>query len=1200
MTMMDALFDVDALHGGGGGDDPPPGGRELTRAQAAAVGDRTRSLLLSANAGSGKTSVLVERFVRAVRDDGIDPARILAITFTDKAAGELRERLRARLRELGDREAARATEGAFVSTIHGFCARLLRAHAVAAGLDPAFAVLDEGRATRLRERAFAEALRGFLAAGDGPALDLAAAYGPDRLRAAIVAVHEALRSEGHERPRLPAVAPRPAPDPEREALHAAHAALAAELAGAGDGRSVDAARGALERCAHLLEDIEAGTVPWPGRLEALRIVCGNAAALQTDACRVYVEAHDAYERACADHHAARAAPLLGALLERYGEAYAAAKRARGALDFDDLELGARALLAGEGAVRRAWAERFALIMVDEFQDTNRRQLALLEALDRDNVFCVGDEFQSIYGFRHADVEIFRRRRAELAERGAALELAESFRARPEIVTALNAVFGERFGEAFVPLAAAREPAGGDEPRVELLITDQRGWEDVDLGDTLPPGQAWRHAEARLVAQRVRELVDAGEAQAGDVAILVRATAAMPAFERALADVGLAALASAGRGFWSRQEVVDLVSYLAALANPLDERAVVGVLASPLTGVSADGLAVAAAAARDAGRDLWWTLEAAFAAGDEAPWLPALEPADAAALAAFCPRFAAERRRAPRFALDDLLERAIAAAGYDAHVLGLLGGVRRMANVDKLLRLAREFEAAEGRDLRAFVDHAAALEQAQRREPEAPVDDPDADAVRLMTIHAAKGLEFDVVVAADLGRRANLQTPDLLVDGDRLGLRLALLDGRSATPALAYAELRDRHQLAQSQEEERVLYVALTRARERLIVSGAADSARWPREGPGSAPLAWLGPALAPDLPDRLGAAAPDTAVAVVPVGETSSLRLVLNAPATVGHALREEFLAPADADATAAAVTGGDAAGRPVPAAPDAAAPASPSGPLSSTSLTAYFRCGYRFYAQRVLGLPDVPPPGAAGAPAPGERRDRLDARERGVLTHALIEEVDFAHAGVPPAERVAAIAARLGLPAGATDVDRARELVAAFAATPLAARLAAARHLRREHEFAFELEPGAGPLLNGALDLLAIEPDGGWLVVDAKTDAVSEAQDLPALVTDAYGIQRDVYALAALRAGAPRVEVVYAFLARPSEPVAARFGADQQGALAARLAALAAGIARADFAPTANPHAGLCATCPARERLCPHPRELKLRPAPRPPTASR
>src|SRR5437764_13773101 len=207
-----------------------------------------------------------------------------------------RARVRGRLLELGDRDHARRTEAAFVSTIHGFCARLLRAHAVAAGLDPAFSVLDEPRAARARERAFAEALRAFLAAHGQPALDLAAAYGPDRLRSAIVAVHDALRSQGHDHPRLPAVAVRPAPDAERESLRAAHAALAAELAGAGNGKSVDAAREALDRCAHLLEDLESGTVPWPGRLSALKVVCGNATALQTDACRTYVEARDAFER----------------------------------------------------------------------------------------------------------------------------------------------------------------------------------------------------------------------------------------------------------------------------------------------------------------------------------------------------------------------------------------------------------------------------------------------------------------------------------------------------------------------------------------------------------------------------------------------------------------------------------------------------------------------------------------------------------------------------------------------------------------------------------------------------------------------------------------------------------------------------------------------------------------------------------------
>src|SRR5271170_5232740 len=161
----------------------------LTDEQEQAIARRAEPLLLSAAAGSGKTSVLVERFVAAVREDGIAPARILAITFTERAAGELRARVRARLLALDDREAARDTEAAFVGTFHSFCARLLRAHSLAAGLDPAFTILDEGLAGRLRESAFAAALRGFLADERGEAVDLLAAYGVDRVRGMLEQAH---------------------------------------------------------------------------------------------------------------------------------------------------------------------------------------------------------------------------------------------------------------------------------------------------------------------------------------------------------------------------------------------------------------------------------------------------------------------------------------------------------------------------------------------------------------------------------------------------------------------------------------------------------------------------------------------------------------------------------------------------------------------------------------------------------------------------------------------------------------------------------------------------------------------------------------------------------------------------------------------------------------------------------------------------
>ena len=198
---------------------PPRHVRALTPEQAHAVAERDADLLLAAAAGSGKTSVLVERFVAHVVEDGIAPGRILAITFTEKAAGELRRRIRARLLELGERDAAREAEGAWIGTVHGFCARVLRGHAVAAGLDPAFAVLDEPVSRDLRNAAWEHALGEWMEAGAEPALDLAAAFGADQLRLAIEDVFAVLRSAGQTSPRLPI--PPAGADPRPLQAHAA-------------------------------------------------------------------------------------------------------------------------------------------------------------------------------------------------------------------------------------------------------------------------------------------------------------------------------------------------------------------------------------------------------------------------------------------------------------------------------------------------------------------------------------------------------------------------------------------------------------------------------------------------------------------------------------------------------------------------------------------------------------------------------------------------------------------------------------------------------------------------------------------------------------------------------------------------------------------------------------------------------------------
>jgi ATP-dependent exoDNAse (exonuclease V) beta subunit len=633
----------------------------------------------------------------------------------------------------------------------------------------------------------------------------------------------------------------------------------------------------------------------------------------------------------------------------------------------------------------------------------------------------------------------------------------------------------------------------------------------------------------------------------------------------------------------------------------------------------------AAAGREGGRGAWAALEEAAggaAATEPAPdgaaggaaatglapngaagaapttWLAALPAGERARLVRFAELFAAERARSERLAVEVLLERAIVATGYDLAILARAGGERRLANLRKLMRLAREYERSEGRDLRGFLAYAATQDLAQAREGEAALESEGLDAVRLMTIHRAKGLEFPVVCVADLGRQGAGGRERLLVGRDgEVGLRLAALGGGDAVPALAYERLAAEEQRADAEEERRLFYVAMTRARERLILSGHTDCERWPEPRPGGPPLDWIARALTGGDPRAaFGPEAPDRVLERAWDGRAARLRCRLNAAATLDVVLPRTALAPVPR-----ARAGG--LGTALPAAPKVTpAPRTPRPApqrLSYTSLEDYARCGYRFYLQRVLGLPrEAPPPAPADAdetPA----APRLDPRVRGTLVHLLLEGLDFARPVVPPPEEVAALAATQGAeltPAEAADI---RALVGAFAASPLCGRLAPAARVRREAGFAFGLDAGgAGPLVNGFIDVLAIEHDGAALVVDYKSDRLDGA-DPQELVERDYATQRLVYALAALRDGAERVEVAHCFLEAPDRPVSATFERAEMPALAERLVGLARGVLDERYAVTATPHRELCADCPGRRALCSHPESRTLAPLTPPPAPS-
>jgi ATP-dependent exoDNAse (exonuclease V) beta subunit len=1066
-------------------------------------------VFVSAGAGTGKTTVIVERFCRAVCERGLDVDSILVITYTERAAGELRGRIRKRLRELGRHDLARQLDAAWISTIHGFCHRLLRAYPFAAGIDPRFRVLDDSQGRVLRGEAFRTALEEFCSGEHAPArLRLLASYGGRRLRRMLTGVHETLRSSG-----LPLRLEAP-DDPKLDERLQELRACAQEI-------------GAEEMLRFL------DTPPGP---EALLDLSDFRAVEGLD------DPTRAVERAALEALAVRDRAELQELLLAYDRAYRAAKDRESALDFEDLQLLARELLREHEEIRERESWRFRSIMVDEFQDTNRLQCELVDLLARDDgeLFFVGDEFQSIYRFRHADVEVFRERREQA---GGVLALTQNYRSRPEVLEVINHLFSADFGESFQPLAAAGrfpDPAFG--PAVELLVTDKDSYKGT--------GVHWRAAEARHIAGRVRELVDSGEAEPGQIVLLFAAGTDARLYEEELRAAGLPTFRATGRDYYHQQQVVDLLAYLRLLHNRYDDEALVSVLASPFVGVSNDALVLLRRAAPK--RPLFAGLE-----GDLTAF--GLSSRDERLFRAFLQRYERLAAQASSLTLERLCEQIVCEHDYDLAVLAQWDGRRRYANLRKLARLARSYEELRGPDVEGFVRFVAEQDAVGASELEAVAEEESTDVIRLLTIHSAKGLEFKVVVVADAGRDRGRSDADeiLCLPDGRLGFRVADPASGKRLPTEEYEAVKAAERDAEEAERRRLYYVAMTRAIDRLIVSGATSQGA----ADAGTPIGWV--------LDRLEAG--ELADAVI---ERDGARLLLRVDRHSEEpvAVEEPGLVEEQLELFAVSENGGGALEAPT-LAPLAEVPRPPLHRvrrLSYSALSLFEQCSYRYFAERVVGLRARE---AAGS-VPGH--EGLAATEVGDAVHALLERVDLRTPEVP-ADLAEAVHARY--PA-ATDeeVERIRAFVAAYCGSELARRIAELDGAAAERPFAFEHD---GVLLHGRLDVLQLDGERA-VVVDYKTNWLEEESPSEVVERD-YRLQRLVYALACFRAGAREVEVVYQFLERPDDLVPTCYLVKQAPELEAELSHAIAAINAGEFRPTPSEFA--CAECPALNLVCAGPR---------------
>ncbi|HUT10930.1 MAG TPA: UvrD-helicase domain-containing protein [Thermoguttaceae bacterium] len=1125
----------------------------LTEQQRRAVFAWDVSVALSAGAGCGKTFVLTERFLAQLQPVARAEAgrtalgQIVAITFTERAAREMRDRIRAacsrRLIEAPEQQVAywldliRELDTARISTIHSFCGSLLRAHAVEARLDPQFRVLDQAQADTLLYELLDREIRDRLAERDEAVIQLMVRFGLERLYDMIRVLldrrgeidwpqwREETVDELIERWKdfwrsdtLPRVLAQVAES------SAARTVLEIARRHGPDHATM------RQRCDVLVEQLP--DLPRSDDPAAALDSILQSAKVQGGGGKKVWESEEIYEKfrdaatklrgvikdrqrflsfdAEAARPAAEAALWLVAVADGVAKAYEDEKQDQSVLDFNDLLIRARELLAGPDreALRKRLASRIRLLLVDEFQDTDPLQVELVEALCGDGLrtgklFFVGDYKQSIYRFRGADPHVFRRLRNSIPEEGR-LPLSLNFRSQPAVIDFVNALFGEEMGPEYEPLRPHRQQVSPT-PAVEFLWAP----DGEEEGGTERQAERLRRREADWIARRIRAMLDSGErivwdqeaaaagepaaraVRPGDVALLFRALSNVEYYEEALRRYGIDYYLVGGHAFYAQQEIFDLLNLLRALDSPCDEVSLAGALRSPLFGLLDE--------------TLFWLAQhpKGLFAGLHAADLPAeLDPHQRRRVEFAAATLGELRAVKDRLPIAQLINEALRRTGYDAILLSEFLGERKLANLRKLIEQARSFDRSGIFTLADFITQLSQFVARQPDEALAATQPEATDVVRLMTIHQSKGLEFPVVVVPDVDRRA-------------MGRTSAAAFTRELGPMVKDSEAIggfDLHALAEGDDDRaertRLLYVATTRTADYLILSAGVTQLGAVR-GP------WM-ELLARRFADAMwGEGNGQTVLGRSDSGDEASPRVEVRVTTTPPPVetkppglSRRRNLAKVIEKARKMAEGGSGRSPRYLAAVgPDPSA----RRQYSFSRLTGVL------HARENSGRVDLPVDDA--------QRPPLDPCGLGTLVHAVLAEIDFRRPG-----DVAALVERHAprhLP-DAEDLREPIEMIRRFLDSPRAEDLAQAKEVHCELEFLLAWPPdGKGPkerYLQGFIDCLYLDAADRWHVLDYKTNRVTEST-LEATATE-YEMQMLLYALAVQRIlGRPADELALCFL---------------------------------------------------------------------------